>query len=303
MSDSSAFGFGKFIPGFEFLQSLGGGQGATATPPFSHWVAPTMRIEDIDKRINELKAVQFWLEQNSRALAATVQALEVQKMTLSTLKGMNVNFADMAKGFPFASTGASETTASPATADASATTTATTPISEWPMTGAAPQTSGTQDSQATAAARPKNAAAAEAETSQTAPSASMMAASQWWGALTQQFQQIAQQAMQDPVQQQAIAQATQMTTEFAKTAVKAANDMVKQAVAKTKAAPKKQAAAKPSVPVKPKAAPNPAAKSAGPSKRSSVQKSASTDKQATSLRGPRAASAKKQSVARKTPTR
>jgi hypothetical protein len=46
--------------------------------------------------------VQFWLEQNTRALAATIQALEVQKMTLATLKSMNFQmpsaFGDAAQG-------------------------------------------------------------------------------------------------------------------------------------------------------------------------------------------------------------
>ena len=66
MSDSSAFGFGKFIPGFEFLQSLGKvGQGSAAQPPFANWVAPTLSVEEINKRIEELKAVQFWLEQKA----------------------------------------------------------------------------------------------------------------------------------------------------------------------------------------------------------------------------------------------
>jgi hypothetical protein len=39
--------------------------------------------------------VQFWLEQNARMLAATIQALEVQRMTLSTLKTMNVPLAQL----------------------------------------------------------------------------------------------------------------------------------------------------------------------------------------------------------------
>ncbi len=68
-------------------------------PPLSGWVAPTISVEELEKRISELKAVQFWLDQNSRALTATVQALEVQKMTLSTLQGMNVAMGDIAKAF------------------------------------------------------------------------------------------------------------------------------------------------------------------------------------------------------------
>ena len=88
-------GFGKFVPGFDFLQGLskGAAQANSASSPasaaFNQWFTPTMSAEDLDKRIGELKTVQFWLEQNTRALAATIQALEVQKMTLATLKSMN----------------------------------------------------------------------------------------------------------------------------------------------------------------------------------------------------------------------
>jgi hypothetical protein len=94
MSEQQNFGFGKFVPGFDFLQSLS--KGATQ-PSVSSWVAPTLNVEELDKRIGELKAVSFWLEQNSRALAATIQALELQKMTLATLKGMNFNMGELAQ--------------------------------------------------------------------------------------------------------------------------------------------------------------------------------------------------------------
>lgn len=48
-------------------------------PNMASWVAPTLSVEELDKRIQELKTVQFWLEQNTNALKATIQALEVQK--------------------------------------------------------------------------------------------------------------------------------------------------------------------------------------------------------------------------------
>ena len=101
MSDTSNFGFGKFVPGFDFLQSLAKGASSSIPqlPNLSNWVAPTISVEELEKRIDELKAVQFWLEQNSRALTATVQALEVQKMTLATLKGMNFSMGDVASAF------------------------------------------------------------------------------------------------------------------------------------------------------------------------------------------------------------
>lgn len=97
--------FGKLVPGFDFLQNLtrqagdAAGNGMPKMPSLGSWVAPTLNVEELDRRIEELKAVQFWLDQNATALKATIQALEVQKMTLSALQGMNVNMADMAKAF------------------------------------------------------------------------------------------------------------------------------------------------------------------------------------------------------------
>ena len=105
--DSNAFA--AFIPGFEFLQNLtrqaaaggasGQGTAVPGMPPMSHWVAPTFDVDELEKRIQDLKAVHFWLEQNTKALAATIQALEVQRMTLATLQGMNVSMQEMADAF------------------------------------------------------------------------------------------------------------------------------------------------------------------------------------------------------------
>lgn len=92
MSDTSSFS--KFVPGFDFLQGLVNNAGA-ALPGIGQWVAPTLNPQEIEKRINELRTVQFWLEQNTRMLGATIQALEVQRMTLSTLKTMNVQMDDL----------------------------------------------------------------------------------------------------------------------------------------------------------------------------------------------------------------
>ena len=101
MSDPANGGFGKFVPGFDFLQNLvkGASQSIPQMPNLANWVAPSLNPEELEKRIEELKAVHFWLEQNSRALGATIQALEVQKMTLATLKGMNFNIGDVANAF------------------------------------------------------------------------------------------------------------------------------------------------------------------------------------------------------------
>lgn len=151
-------GFGKFVPGFDFLQGLskGAAQANSASSPasaaFNQWFTPTMSAEDLDKRIGELKTVQFWLEQNTRALAATIQALEVQKMTLATLKSMN-----------------------------------------FPMSGAFAASSADQ---AAAPAAPAAAAPSEAapEVKSASPAVDPM---QMWNALTQQFQNIAATALKD----------------------------------------------------------------------------------------------------------
>src|SRR6185436_1158625 len=92
MADASSFT--KMVPGFDFLQSLVKNAGA-AIPGIGQWVAPTLDPAELEKRIGELRTVQFWLEQNARMLATTIQALEVQKMTLSTLQTMNVQMGDL----------------------------------------------------------------------------------------------------------------------------------------------------------------------------------------------------------------
>jgi hypothetical protein len=185
MSDAQAAGFGdfgKWVPGFDFLQSLTQ-PAPTAASPMGHWVAPTLNVEELDKRIQELKAVLFWLEQNGTALKATIQALEVQKMTLSALKGMNVSMQDMAQAF-------SAKPSSPAQAPAA--TAAAEPAAKKPEP-AAPA----------AKARAKSGKAAARAGAAAGADAAMVDPMQWWGALTQQFQQIASTAMADAQSAQA----------------------------------------------------------------------------------------------------
>jgi glycolate oxidase len=93
-----------------------------------------------------LRTVQFWLEQNARLLATTIQALEVQRMTLTTLKTMNVTVSDLCNAMKLR-----------------------------------------------APAGPGNDKAARGEqgAAQTAAPAGVVDPMQWWGALTQQFTQLA----------------------------------------------------------------------------------------------------------------
>jgi hypothetical protein len=52
-------------------------------------VAPTFDVEELDRRIADLRAVEQWLELNAGMLRATIQTLEVQRSTIATLKGLS----------------------------------------------------------------------------------------------------------------------------------------------------------------------------------------------------------------------
>jgi hypothetical protein len=180
MTDSKDNGFGKFIPGFDFLQNLANGasQAVPQMPNLGNWVAPTLNEEELEKRIAELKAVHFWLDQNSRALGATVQALEVQKMTLATLKGMNFNLGDLANAFKLKATEAVAAGVQKVVEKAS--TTAKTVADAAEHTEDLAKTVGSAAKPAAAAATP-----------------GMGDPMQLWSALTQQFQQIAASAIKE----------------------------------------------------------------------------------------------------------
>jgi len=45
-----------------------------------------MNLEDLDKRLAELRTVENWLKLNQSMLASTIQAMEVQRATIATLK-------------------------------------------------------------------------------------------------------------------------------------------------------------------------------------------------------------------------
>jgi hypothetical protein len=187
MSETSNFGFGRFVPGFDFLQNLAKGASQTLPqmPNLSNWVAPTLNVEELEKRIGELKAVQFWLEQNGKALAATIQALEVQKMTLATLQGMNFSMGDVANALKLKT---AETVASGAHK-----------VEQAAEAMAGSTRAGTPKA-ATKAAKAGNGKAGNGKAAAVDPL-------QWWGALTQQFQEIAASAMKDVAQKTAPATA------------------------------------------------------------------------------------------------
>ena len=156
---AGAFDLAGMVPGFDFLQGLMKNSGA-ALPAMGQWVAPTLDPKEIEKRISELRTVQFWLEQNAKLLGTTIQALEVQRMTLATLQTMNLPMADLRDSLRIKVPAAT------------------------PPAPAAP---------APTPAPPVDTAPAAAPAAGT-PAVDPL---QWWGALTQQFTDLAAQAMKD----------------------------------------------------------------------------------------------------------
>jgi hypothetical protein len=51
-------------------------------------LAPTLDVNELEKRIADLRAVEQWLELNAGILRTTIQTLEVQRATIATLKGI-----------------------------------------------------------------------------------------------------------------------------------------------------------------------------------------------------------------------
>ena len=219
--DTSTLGFGKFIPGFDFLQNIakGASPAMPQMPGLASWVAPTLDVNEIEKRIGDLKAVHFWLDQNSKALAATIQALEVQKMTLATLKGMNLSMGELASAMQL----------KPAAQAAQAATGAS-------ANGAAAAKDAAAEAPPAAAAGKRRAPAQAA--------GGIVDPLQWWGALTQQFQQIATDAMKDAARTTGVDAARMATGTGSRDAAKAATSTMQSATPGSGAKPARKAASK-----------------------------------------------------------
>jgi hypothetical protein len=172
--------FSGMVPGLDFLQNLMKGAGAAlpgvpglaGLPGIGQWVAPTLDPAELEKRISELRTVQFWLEQNAKLLGATIQALEVQRMTLATLQTMNLPMADLREALSIKPP-PPPPPPPPAPAPAPVPAPAPEPAPEPPATAAPP------------------------------PAPPAIDPMQWWGALTQQFTEIAHQALQATAAQEA----------------------------------------------------------------------------------------------------
>lgn len=263
--------FARLVPGFEFLQGLVKNAGSVL-PSIGQWVAPTLNPEELEKRIEELRTVQFWLEQNARMLGATIQALEVQRMTLSTLKTMNVQVADLRESMRIK---LPEELAVQAGDAAGARPMPGSTDEGSPNGKGAPAAPGAAPA---AAKRGKGAKGrASASKGSAAASAGVVDPMQWWGALTKQFTELAATAMKDA----AADSAKQLPGNLVKQSFDAAEQTLKAGMAPARKAAElagtvannvARSAAKAKAERKSAPAPAPTVKRKAPAKRAAVRR-------------------------------
>lgn len=130
-ADAAAAMQGGLTGGLDFIKTLW----SNSVPgPAPGMIVPTVDVDELEKRIKDLKAVQGWLEINVNLLGATIQGLEVQRSTILALQSLSGSFgaaagnvADLFKaatggaaGFPGGGAPATGAAGAPAAAPASA---------------------------------------------------------------------------------------------------------------------------------------------------------------------------------------
>lgn len=75
-----ALGVGNLFDTMEYVRNAWSSLGVPSS------LAPTTDVDELDRRIADLKAVEQWLTINLNLLKASVQALEIQRGTIATLR-------------------------------------------------------------------------------------------------------------------------------------------------------------------------------------------------------------------------
>lgn len=228
-------GVGAVADTLEFVKNL---WGSMSVPGMSMpgLVAPSMSVEDLDKKIADLKAVEAWLNVNVSMLRGTIQAMEVQRGTIATLQSMGAALSNAVK-----QPGADEQSVRAAAPFVSAFFTQPAAAAPSPAPTAAP-----------AAAPAGSAGAAKPAVGDAAGLANPAA---WWTMLQDQFKQAVSTAMSPDAMAAAGAKAFDAAAKMgAQAAAQATPAAAKpSAPAAKKSAPAKQAASAAKTVVKPAA--------------------------------------------------
>ncbi|RSZ56943.1 hypothetical protein HF313_05255 [Massilia atriviolacea] len=89
-------GVGAVTDTLDFVKNL---WGSMAVPGMSipNMAMPPVSLDELDKKIADLKAVEAWLNINVSMLRGTIQTMEVQRGTIATLKSMGATLAAAVK--------------------------------------------------------------------------------------------------------------------------------------------------------------------------------------------------------------
>ena len=90
-----------------FVRSLWSGMGVT----MPGMVTPTFDVDELDKRIKDMKAVEGWLRMNLSMLQMTIQGLEMQRTTLGAVAAMRQMATDAAHSVGNAAADSAQATA------------------------------------------------------------------------------------------------------------------------------------------------------------------------------------------------
>ena len=218
----------------EFVKNLWGGMNIPGV------VVPTVSVDEMDKKIADLKAVESWLNLNMSMLRSSIQALEVQRATIATLKAMTETMSETMGG-----------SAKPGEADKSGFMSSPfAPAFSFPTAAAAPAPASA--SAAAPAETPAPAAAAsdkdqpavkekseQAEKAGAMPdlNAQMTNAAAWWNLLQDQFRQAVSSAVASETSLSKSEKSDKKAAPNGNTAAKPAGTAQKAAT-KTKAAPR-----------------------------------------------------------------
>lgn len=185
--------FGAAFPGMQPGTAQGFPSPLTA---MTDMMSPLMNVEELDKRITDLRAVEQWLKLNLNMLQSTIQGMEVQRATLSTLRAFGAFAqASMTQPAPEAGqAGAASPWGTPAGGAGSASPSRTAGASASPSPSASGGAAGASEGESTAKRGDDAADSASPGAAEMPP----FDASAWWNLLQSQFNQLAAFAMTQP---------------------------------------------------------------------------------------------------------
>jgi hypothetical protein len=224
-------GVGAMTDTLEFVKNLWGGM------KIPGMAMPSLSVDEVNKQITDLKAVESWLNVNMSMLRSTIQALEVQSATLAALQTMSTSMNSLAQaGMSQATAAAPSRAAAPASSAPSAPSSpsaqqapAAPSFAFEPPVAEKPATPGGASS-ATPANRPTEPPQANADMS----NAAFANPAAWWNLLQDQFKQAVSTAVASEPEA-----AQKPAPQAAKSAPQAAKPRAKKAAAPAKKSAKK----------------------------------------------------------------